>query len=113
MEFSQPIPISIEPLCAIPMEIDFAKNDATTINSMYVNDSTQNFREENALIPRNFHAEPSPSKRSPHFPARKAKTQVKKQLNVALIAERLALAESREEILACEVKMTYKFALLY
>ncbi|XP_020112065.1 histone-lysine N-methyltransferase ASHH1 isoform X1 [Ananas comosus] len=102
MEFSQPIPISIEPLCAIPMEIDFAKNDATAVNSMYVNDTQQNFREENALIPRNFHTEPSPSKRSPHFPGRKAKTQVKKQLNVALIAERLALAEAREEILACE-----------
>ncbi|XP_073003236.1 histone-lysine N-methyltransferase ASHH1 [Typha latifolia] len=108
--FSQAMPISVEPLNSIPMEIDYVKNEAAEDDSMYQHDLQQNFTNKNSMISRirsnsacrNYHIELSPSKNSPQFPGGKSKCLPRKQLNVVLICERLASSEACEEILICE-----------
>ncbi|WOL02330.1 histone-lysine N-methyltransferase ASHH1 isoform X1 [Canna indica] len=108
---SQPMPIAVEPLNFVPMEISEAKYETTEEDFMYGENSQQKFAPKSAMISRirsnsacrNYHIDSSPlSKNTSRYPGGKSKFGVRKQVNVKLICERLAMAEARNEIIACE-----------
>ncbi|XP_042433927.1 histone-lysine N-methyltransferase ASHH1-like isoform X5 [Zingiber officinale] len=109
--FSQSMPIVVEPINFAPMEIDEAKYDTTEEDTIYLESTQQNSAKKSAMISRirsnhacrNYHTESSPlSKSSSRNAGGKSKIGMRKQIDVKLICERLAISEAREEILACE-----------
>lgn len=105
-------PMTIEPLNAIPMGVDFTEDGTTGYGAQYADDALQNSTDkvanhQNQSVPQNnhHHTELVPVKIKPKFPGGKAKRDLRKQLNVPDICDRLASAVAREEILYCEVNV--------
>lgn len=103
----------VEPLNFVPMEVNGVKYETTEDECMYAENAQENFARKSAMISRirsnsacrNYHIDSnSLSKTSSRYPGGKAKFGVRKQVNVKLICERLAVAEAREEIIAYEVR---------
>lgn len=110
--FSQSMPIAAEPINFAPMEIDEVKYDTPEEDTIYFESTQQNSTKKSAMLSRirsnhacrNYHTESSPlSKSSSRNAGGKSKIGMRKQIDVKLICERLAMAEAREEILAYEV----------
>ncbi|XP_038989167.1 histone-lysine N-methyltransferase ASHH1 isoform X1 [Phoenix dactylifera] len=108
---TQLVPISVEPLSSIPMEIDEAKSETREDDNMYSQNAHQSFMRKSAMISRirsnsacrNYHIESGPlSKTLPHYSGGKSKSHARKEVNARLIGEHLASAEAREEIYAFE-----------
>lgn len=110
---SESMPMVVEPLNFVPMEVNGVKYETTEDECMYAENAQENFARKSAMISRirsnsacrNYHIDSnSLSKTSSRYPGGKAKFGVRKQVNVKLICERLAVAEAREEIIAYEVR---------
>ncbi|KAJ0976874.1 hypothetical protein J5N97_012348 [Dioscorea zingiberensis] len=108
--FPQTQPIAVEPLNSFPMEMDEEKNEITGEN-MYTEDAQQKLTQKSTMISRirsnsacrNYHIEESsPTKNSAFYPNAKSKINVRKQVNVKSVTERLASEDARQEILAYE-----------
>ncbi|CAL9179297.1 unnamed protein product [Musa hybrid cultivar] len=108
---SESIPMVVEPLNFVPMEVNGVKYETTEDECLYAENAQENFARKSAMISRirsnsacrNYHIDSnSLSKTSSRYPGGKAKFGVRKQVNVKLICERLAVAEAREEIIAYE-----------
>ncbi|KAL0909795.1 hypothetical protein M5K25_020693 [Dendrobium thyrsiflorum] len=107
---SQALPINVEPLSSVPMEMDEEKNDANELSNFYVHDQ-QSPRQKTAMVSRirnrsvfrNYQIQSNPlSKSLPHYSNGKSKNHVRRQVNVKFICERLASKEACDELVSCE-----------
>lgn len=108
---SQALPINVEPLSSVPMEIDDGKNEANERSNFYVQDEHQNPEQKATMVSRirsksvfrSHQTQPGPLfKSSLHCSNGKSKNYVKRQVNVKFICERLASKEACDELISCE-----------
>lgn len=108
--FPQSHPISVEPLNSLPMEMDGLKNEITREDIMYTEDAQQRLTQKSTMISRirsnsacrNYHIESSPTKHSAFYPNAKSKTNVRRQVNIKSVTDRLASEDARQEIFTYE-----------
>ncbi|PKU70557.1 Histone-lysine N-methyltransferase ASHH1 [Dendrobium catenatum] len=109
---SQALPINVEPLSSVPMEMEEEKNDTNELSNFYVHDAQQSPPQKTAMVSRirnrnvfrNYQIQSSPlSKNLPPYSNGKLKNHVRRQVNVKFICERLASKEACDELVSCEV----------
>lgn len=108
--FSESIPMNVEPLNSVPMEMD-GENTVAEDNRFYQPDARQKITQKGSLVSRirsnsayrNYHVQSnSLPKSSTQYSGGKYKLHVRKEVNVKHIGERLS-KEACDELLACEV----------
>ncbi|XP_020583786.1 histone-lysine N-methyltransferase ASHH1 [Phalaenopsis equestris] len=111
MMLSQALPINVEPLCSVPMEVDEGKNEANEQDNFYVQHALQNPGQKSTVVShirsknvfRSYQIQSGPLfKSSPHYSNGKSKNYVRRQVNVKFVCERLASKEACDELLSCE-----------
>lgn len=108
-------PISVEPLNSLPMEIDGLKNEIPGEDNNYSEDAHQRLTQKSTMISRirsnsacrNYHIDSSPTKNSAFYPSAKSKTNVRRQVNIKSVTDRLASEDACQEIFTCEVCLTF------
>lgn len=108
----QALPINVEPLSSVPMELDEGKNETNERSNFYVQDEHQNPEQKAKMVSRirsrsvfrSHQMQSGPlSKSSVHYSNGKSKNHVRRQVNVKFICERLASKEACDELISCEV----------
>ncbi|KAK8946591.1 Histone-lysine N-methyltransferase ASHH1 [Platanthera zijinensis] len=107
---SQVLPINVEPLSSMPMEME-RKSEENEPNYFYTQNAQQNLAQKGRMVSRirsnslchNYQIQSSSvSNNTPHYPNGKLKNHVKRQANVKLICARLASKEACHELISCE-----------